>query len=135
MNANRLPPENVPPQGGHLAGSSRPQFEEGSASALSVKWQALHDAAAAIATIATAKPEPMTSEIRHFPAAMRDAGGWRRETAEQGIEDITAILEPGLIALLASLERGADPRVPAGVLWQEFAEARNALLALRPPLD
>ena len=31
--------------------------------------------------------EPMRPEVRNFPALMRDIGGWRRELAEQGIDD------------------------------------------------
>lgn len=135
MTATRFNPDISSRQGRREAGGRRPQFGEGSASALGLKWQALHDVGATIAKIAKAESEPMTPEVRHFPAAIRDAGGWRRETAEQGIEDIAAMLEPGLTALLASAERGGNPEVPARVLWQEFIGARNALLTLSRPRD
>ncbi len=75
----------------------------------------------------------MTPEIRNFPAVMREAGGWRRELADQGIADITAIMEPGLSALLAVHARGKRPQAAALALWQEYLTARDTLLALTPP--
>ena len=116
-----------------LPATGRPGFGQGAASALSMKWAALHDAAGAVALIAALEPEPMTAELRNFPAIMREAGGWRRVMAEQGIADLSAIMEPGLSALLAVNARGHDARPAARVLWEEFLSARNALLALAPP--
>ncbi len=116
--------------GGRLPGSGRPQFGQGSASALSMKWSALHDAAATVALIAGVDEKVMTPEIRNFPFAIRDAAGPRKELAEQGIEDMSAVMEPGLTALLAAHARGADPQTAAYALWQEFLAARNGLLTL-----
>ena len=121
------------PGGGSLPGSGRPQFGQASTSALGMKWSALHDAAAVAATLAGFTAEPMTAELRNFPAVMRDAGGWRRAMAEQGIGDIGAFMEPGLSALLAVHARGVSPAAPAQALWQEFLTARDALLMLIPP--
>jgi hypothetical protein len=98
-----------------------------------MKWSALHDAAGAVAALAGQQVEAMTLEIRNFPAVMRDAGGWRRELAEQGIADLAAVMEPGLSALLAVHARGMHPRSAALALWQEFLTARSGLLALAPP--
>ena len=100
---------------------------------MSMKWSALHDAAGVVGTLAGLATEPMRPELRNFPAVMRDAGGWRREAAEQGIDDLLAIMEPGLAALLAVHARGTNPGVPALALWQEFQVSRAALLALTPP--
>ena len=86
-----------------------------------------------ICTLAGLATEPMTSTLRNFPAAMRDAGGWRRAMAEQGIADISAFMEPGLSALLAVHARGVNPTAPALTLWQEFVAARDAMMALTPP--
>lgn len=122
----------APPATPILPASGRPLFGQASASMMSMKWSALHDAAAAVSTLAGIAPEPMRPEVRNFPAVMRDAGGWRRDLAEQGVEDLTAIMEPGLAALLAVHARGADASAPALALWQEFHAARNALLALAP---
>lgn len=111
----------------------RPSFGKGTGNTLSLKWSALHDAAQAVATIAGAAPEVAVDEVRRFPVSMREAGGWRLQHAEQGIADLTSIMEPGLSALLAALARGANPQAAALALWNEFLEARNALLELLPP--
>lgn len=121
--------------GGALPGSGRVEFGQASASAMSMKWSALHDAAGVVAMLAGIAAEPMRADVRNFPAIMRDAGGWRRSMAEQGIEDLTAIMEPGMAALLAVHARGVSPAAAALALWQEFHAARAALLALTPPAD
>lgn len=118
---------------GPLPGAGNARFGKAAASAMSMKWSALHDAASAAAILAGVAPEPMTAGQRNFPAVMRDAGGWRRELAEQGIEDLSAVMEPGLSALLAVHARGVDPTAAATALWREFVTARDALLALAPP--
>jgi hypothetical protein len=116
-----------------LPGAGRAQFGKASASAMSMNWSALHDAADAAALLAGIAPAPMTSAQRNFPAVMRDAGGWRRELAEQGVEELSAVMEPGISALLAVHARGVDPTAAASALWREFVTARDALLALTPP--
>ena len=100
---------------------------------MSMKWSALHDAAGVAAALAGQQAEAMAPEVRNFPATMRDAGGWRRELAEQGVEDLSAIMEPGLAALLSAHARGVSATSAALALWQEFNRARDALLALTPP--
>ena len=121
------------PGAGVLPTSGRAEFGQASASAMSMKWSALHDAATVVGMLAGMAAEPMRPELRNFPAMMRDVGGWRRETAEQGIGDLSAIMEPGLAALLAVHARGTNPAVPALALWQEFHVSRTALLELCPP--
>ena len=121
------------PVGGVLPTSGRAEFGQASASAMSMKWSALHDAVNVAGMLAGIAPEPMRAEVRNFPAVMRDAGGWRRQRAEDGIDDLAAIMEPGLAALLAVNARGVNPAVAALALWQEFQAARAVLLALTPP--
>ena len=121
------------PPAGMLPGSGRAEFGQASANAMSMKWAALHDAAGVVAMLAGITAEPMKPEVRNFPATMRDAGGWRRTMAEQGIDDLAAIMEPGIAALLSVQARGVNPATPALALWQEFLAARNALMALVPP--
>ena len=118
--------------GSILPGAGRAQFGNASASALSMKWSALHDAAGVVCTLAGLAPEQMSAPLRNFPAALRDAASWRRNLAEEGIEDLAAIMEPGLSALLAVHARGVSPAAPAMALWQEFVAARDALMALAP---
>ena len=99
-----------------------------------MKWTAVHEAAAAVAELAGLAPEYRTPEIRNFPAIMRDTGGWRCRLAAQGVDDLAAILEPGLAALLTLQGSGACAAAAAQALWQEFHTARAGLLSLIPPL-
>jgi len=115
-----------------LPGAGRAEFGQASASAMSMQWSAIHDATGVIAMLAGLSVEPMRPEMRNFPAIMRDAGGWRREQAEQGIADLLAVIEPGIAALLAVNARGVNPAAAALALWQEFQAARAALLSLTP---
>jgi hypothetical protein len=117
----------LPPAAGHA------RFGQASAGAMSMKWSALHEAAAAVAALAGIGREAASPQARQFPVLMRDATGPRREAAEQGIEDLTAIMEPGLGALLAARARGVSAASAARALWEEFAAARDALLELSPP--
>ena len=116
--------------GGVLARSGRAQFGTGSASALSMKWSALHDAAQAVASIAGVPCPPLSQAVRAFPAQVRDATGPRKALAEQGIEDLSAIMEPGLATLLSALARGGQPQAAAMALWSEFVHVRDGLLHL-----
>lgn len=133
---NAQPPFFNPPKGSPpvlVPGASRAEFGQASASAMGMKWAALHDAAGVVAVLAGMAAEPMQPEVRNFPAIMRDVGGWRRNLAEQGIADLAAIMEPGLAALLAVQARGVSPSMAALALWQEFQAARAGLLMLVPP--
>ena len=133
---NAQPPPFMPsatPAAAMLPGSGRAEFGEVAADALSLRWAALHEAAGVVAILGGSAAESMGPELRSFPAVMRDAGGWRRSMAEQGIADLAALLEPGIAALLAVQARGVSPAVPAAALWHEFDAARAALLALVPP--
>lgn len=104
-----------------------------SASATSLKWAALAEAGTVVATLAGLEAERSTPEVRNFPALIRDAEGWRRDMAENGVADLAAMMEPGIAALLAVSARGADPSPAALALWREFTRARAAILALLPP--
>ena len=97
-----------------------------------MRWAALADAAGVVALLAGVEPAPATSEVRNFPALIRDADPWRRERAEHGVADLAAVMEPGIAALLAIRARGADPRPAAMALWCEFIGARAAILSLMP---
>jgi hypothetical protein len=121
MNAPFVPPAGLKP-------SAAP-----AAVAASAQWAALHEAAgivAGLAGLADASPPPA---VRDFPAIIARVGGWRAGLAEQGIADLSAVMQPGLSALLAIHAHGADTTVAARTLWGEFAAARTAVLALLPP--
>ena len=133
---NTTPPSpglTVPAAAPVLPGAGRVEFGQASASAMSMKWSALHDAAGVAALLAGLAAEPLSAELRNFPAIMRDAGSWRFRLAEQGVEDLAAIMESGLAALLALNARGGNPVAAALALWREFHAARAALLELLPP--
>ena len=102
------------------------------ASAMNIRWLALHDAAGVVATLAGLPHGKISAQDRNFPAIMRDAGDWRRSLAEQGIDDLSAIMQAGISALLGLHAKGASPVAPARALWDEFSAARTALLALTP---
>lgn len=97
-----------------------------------MKWSALHDAAAIVAEMAGQQVEPRRAGVRNFPAIMRDIGGWRYDEARQGVDDLGAMMEPGLAALLAVHARGVSAMPAAQALWQEFLAARAVLLNLAP---
>lgn len=105
-----------------------------SASATSLKWAALNEVGNVVATLAGLEPERPTPAIRNFPALIRDAEGWRREMAENGVADMAAMMEPGIAALLAVSARGANSAPAALALWREFTAARTAILSLLPPV-
>ncbi|WP_435419050.1 hypothetical protein WAB17_05710 [Parerythrobacter aurantius] len=102
------------------------------AQSLSVQWTALQDAAAAVAALAGLSPERPSPQVRNFPALIKDVGGWRFELAADLIGDLTAMMRPGLTALLAVNARGQDATAAAVTLWREFHHARNSVLALVP---
>lgn len=115
-----------------MPGQGRASFGQALGSAASMRWAALQEAGKAVALLAGVDPEPVTPQMRNFPALLREVGQRRREVAERGIEDLAAIMEPGLAALLAVNARGADASAPARALWREYCAARQALLALLP---
>ena len=119
--------------------SAQPNFntdagpgQRSSVQSLSVQWTALQDAAAAVAAMAGLAPEKATPQIRNFPALIKDVGGWRFELATDLIGDLTAMMRPGVTALLAVNARGQDATAAAVTLWREYHHARNSVLALVP---
>ncbi|WP_170003178.1 hypothetical protein [Pseudopontixanthobacter vadosimaris] len=99
---------------------------------LPVRWAALQDAGAAVAGLAGQGPAEVDTRIRDFPARLRDAAEWQQGLAEQGIDDLSAIMRSGLTALLAVSARGQDPSAAAHRLWAEFTAACDAILMLVP---
>jgi len=96
------------------------------------RWAALMEVGALVAALAGIAPEPFPEGDRNFSLRLSRAEAWRRDHAERGVADLSAIMEPGIAALLAVRARGADPRPAARALWHEFAAARAAILALLP---
>ena len=111
----------------HTSGPNRTHGNTG------IRWAALSEAGSVVASLAGIEPEVADKQVRNFPALIRDCEDWRRELAIQGIEDLQAIMEPGLAALLAINARGTDCRPAALALWREFLSARAAVIGLLPP--
>ena len=109
---------------------SLPTAPEAGPSPLAAKWDAVHQAAAVVAGLAGAPPQPCAIEA--FPARIDAAGGWRRALADQGIDDLAAVMRPGIAALVAANAAGAAPAAAAQALWREFVRARDAVVALLP---
>lgn len=96
------------------------------------RWAALHDQALEIGRFAALADEPFTDQLASFPTRVADIGGAMQVMAHQGLEDIDAVLQPGLAALRTISARGQEPTAPALALWREFHAARQALLSLCP---
>lgn len=97
------------------------------------KWTALGEAAEVVSALAGMDSPAQNKSARDFPEAISEAGGWRKDRAENGVDDLAAIMEPGIAALLSVNASGADPGPAARALLEEFSAAREALLALLPP--
>jgi len=91
---------------------SRAPFGQAAASAASLKWAALQDAANVVAGLAGLEPERTTPEIRNFPALIRDTAAWRRERGEDCSGEQQA---PHGVALLSMLRSYCDTTSPAGL--------------------
>ena len=100
---------------------------------LAERWEEIHSAADQLAQVADLAPEGFDEDLAGFPAMLGEATEWQREMAWQGIEDIDAMMRPGLTALATITARGQDASVPAQALWREFHHARGAVMALVQP--
>mgnify|MGYP001554196967 CR=1 FL=1 len=100
---------------------------------LEQRWEDLHATANQLAQVADLAPEGFDEDLAGFPAMIGEATEWQREMAWQGIEDIDAMMRPGLTALATITARGQDASVPAQALWREFHHARGAVMALVQP--
>ncbi|HZU64989.1 MAG TPA: hypothetical protein VFF98_14985 [Novosphingobium sp.] len=100
--------------------------------ALEARWAALRQAALAAVALAGPVAHAQAAGEVEFPPALRTVTGARRGLLEQGLDDLVAVMEAGLTALLEVHARGGNATVPASALWEEFVLARKALLALVP---
>jgi hypothetical protein len=94
------------------------------------RWHALHAAGQEIGAMAALAAEPLAGPIEEFPRRIAERGGARLALARDGLEDLDAILQPGLAALRMIDARGQDTTAPALALWREFHALRSALLDL-----
>ncbi|GMM91915.1 hypothetical protein [Qipengyuania sp. MTN3-11] len=116
--ATELPPLAADPTGDRTGGS------------LSARWDALHDAADAVASLAQLAHEERSHGIAALPRRAIAAESTRRALAIRGVEDLSAVMQTGLTALLGVVERGGDATAAALTLWREFHAGRRAIQAL-----
>ena len=100
------------------------------AAVFSNRWQALHRIGQEIGGMAALAEEPLDEELSSFPERIAQRGGPYLTLANEGVEDLDAILQPGLTALRTIRARGQDTTAPALALWREFHALRSALLNL-----
>ena len=112
------------------AGAADPRISE--PAALSVQWDAVHEAAAAVGILAQLGEEAVEDSVRNLPERAVAAGGAKLAMVTRGIDDLAAVMQPGLRALLSLTAQGQDTTSAALTLWREFHTARGALLALVP---
>jgi len=113
-------------------GSSAGQGRDSRARAIQSKWAALRDAGDAVCALAGRERSPPDA-IKDFTEIFGSAAGWRLDLAARAIDDLAAVMEQGLSALLSARARGADARAAAAALWREFEAATTAIAALAPP--
>ena len=94
---------------------------------LAARWEAVHEAAAAVAALAQVEADHGDADLPHRAAAL---GGWQFEMVERGVDDLSAVLRPGLRALLGIAASGRDTTTAAKALWGEFLRARTAIAGL-----
>jgi len=94
------------------------------------QWEAVHEAAAAVANLAQLGREAESEQIAKLPLRVAELNGWRFETIARGIDDLAAIMQPGLRALLSLTARGQDTTAAALTLWREFHASRSAIVDL-----
>jgi hypothetical protein len=104
--------------------------ESCTADAFAQRWDDLHQQAAQLAALADLACEAPQPDLVDFPARLHLARPWQRELAWQGLEDIDAMMRPGLAALRVIVARGRDATAPALALWREFHAAREAVMGL-----
>ena len=114
---------------GHVGQSDTPSVDEAS---LSAQWEAVHEAATAVGTLAQLGQEPMDEHIRDLPRRAVSLGGPNLAMVARGVDDLAAVLQPGLRALLDLTGKGHDTTCAALTLWREFHNARAAILTLAP---
>ncbi|MFA6218633.1 MAG: hypothetical protein WC692_02525 [Erythrobacter sp.] len=97
---------------------------------LANQWDAVHEAAAAVGHLAQLGREHIGEEIVSLPLRAAEKGGRHYEMVARGIDDLAAVMQPGLRALLSLTAQGQDTTAAALTLWREFHTARSAILSL-----
>ena len=94
------------------------------------QWEAVLEAAAAVAALGGIAREPLSPELLAVPRRVPASDDGRYLRLASAIDDLAAILQPGLRALLMLTAKGRDTTTAARTLWREYHAARGAILAL-----
>ncbi|QFT76455.1 hypothetical protein [Erythrobacter sp. THAF29] len=97
---------------------------------LARRWDEIHAKAAELSALAQLAQENPVADGAALAKMLREASEWRRNLAWQQIEDIDAIMQPGITALRTITARGGDVLAPAQALWREFHAAREGVLGM-----
>lgn len=100
--------------------------------ALAAQWEAVHEAAAAVGVLAQLGREESGEDVRGLPDRAAAAGGLAYEMIARGVDDLAAVMQPGLRALLSLTAQGRDTTPAALTLWREFHTARAVVIGFAP---
>ena len=95
------------------------------------KWAALNEAAMAVAELTGLPPQERMVAPCDVSEEFLGSDDWHAALARQTIDDLAAIMDTGITALLEAHARGADTRAASECLWGEFRTACDGLNALR----
>lgn len=127
-----LPPEQTRAM---RVSAKAPASPKGPAGSLAQRWEDLHSQAAQLAKLAHLAPEGR-ADLASIPVLLGEGHEWQRELAWQALEDIDAMMQPGMVALRTMTSRGQDANAPALALWREFHAARESVVGLvRDPAE
>ncbi|MFN2099425.1 hypothetical protein [Altererythrobacter sp. MF3-039] len=93
-------------------------------------WKTIHDKAHEVALLGQLGSERLDNRVIGFIDKAKASPAFRQALIWRAIEDISAMLAPGLSALQQIETEGRDPTAAAVTLWREFFKARSAVLDL-----
>ncbi|MBU2339938.1 MAG: hypothetical protein KKE77_01675 [Alphaproteobacteria bacterium] len=132
--ATMLPPiGDAGPMPGATPGETPRATPAARAVELEMRWDALHDAADAVAQLAQLANARPGGAIATLPTRAARAGGWRCRAVANGIDDLALVMQTGLRALIGAADNGRDTTAAALTLWREFHAARQAICAFVEP--
>ncbi len=98
-------------------------------------WKVIHDTAHEVAKLGQLGSERLDNRVIGFVDQAKAAPAFRQSLIWRAMEDIAAMLAPGLVALQQIEAEGRDPTAAAVSLWREFHRARAGVLDLATPKD
>lgn len=97
------------------------------------QWAQLQMQAQSLAQLAGLAPERDQVGATAFSELLERAARRQCDLAREALEDIDAMIEPGIAALNTISGRGQDTVAPALALWREYHAARSDLLEMLAP--